>query len=79
MSLKLTPRRCAQLDVIWRNLCRLVGVVAVMAFTGLWWILPSWLIGVLIAPGLLVMLVIVVAWCADSTRSLTSPAVSTES
>lgn len=77
--LKLTPRRSAQLDAIWRILCRIVFLSGVAAFASLWGIFPSWLMATLLAPGLLVMLVTVVAWFADFTGSSTSPVASTES
>ena len=72
MSLTLTPRRSAIIAKVWRLLCQLACMSAVAACVALWGILPSWLVGVSLAPGMLVTLVIVVAWFADSTGSSTS-------
>ncbi|EYT56044.1 hypothetical protein H490_0104040 [Leucobacter sp. UCD-THU] len=63
-------------DHAWRILCLLAVAAALTAFTPLWWTSPI-VQGLSVVPGLLVMLILVIASCAPSTGSWTSRAGST--
>lgn len=55
--------------VVWRCLCGLVIMSGFVAVTGLWEALPGVVRGLMMIPGLLVMLVLAVACWADWSAS----------
>lgn len=55
--------------IVWRLLCLLTCITALALITGPYWLLPSVWQGLAVMPGLLVMLLILVASVHDSGRS----------
>lgn len=55
--------------LVWRLLCLLTVMSALLAVTGVLWSLPPVWVGVVSIPGLLVMLLVAVASYADWCRS----------
>lgn len=63
-------------DYIWRGLLAWTGIAGLMVLFGLFTTDPVFLT-LLVAPGLLVTALSVIAWFASRTRSATPPASST--
>lgn len=61
----------------WRILCGLALAVVVLAFTPIFWVLPSIVQAIAALPGLLVTLLLVAASFVPSTRSSMPPEQST--
>lgn len=67
-SIKITRRRATAITAVWRILCLLATMPALAAFTGLLSVLPPLWLGVSLLPGLLVMLLIIVAGYAERSQ-----------
>ncbi|WP_427870580.1 hypothetical protein [Leucobacter luti] len=67
MSTSQPTRRRDWTSLVWRSLCVLAAVPAAAVFTGLWWWMPALGQALLAAPGLVVTLLLVLAWFAESS------------